>query len=252
MIKLSKNWEFNVLGIDDYNVQGKLSPYYNFIRENHNKILGDICEVGVFKGYSLLASALLLKELGSDKFVWGFDSFEGFPDYHPNDDLDKFNELHQNGTISEEHFKDVNANKAFKEFVLKKSVSVKNISTSGDFSDNSLSELEDKIRFLGLDNIKLIKGDFKNTMNESLNNLGEIKFFAGLIDCDLYEGYKTSLPFLYNRLSTGSYVYLDEYYSLKFPGARIATNEFFSSKLEKPFMHAKISGDFERWGFKKN
>ena len=135
---------------------------------------------------------------------------------------------------------------------MKKSVSVKNISTSGDFSNNSLSELEDKIKYLGIDNIKLVKGDFKNTMNESLDNLGEIKFFAGLIDCDLYEGYKTSLPFLYNRLSTGSYVYLDEYYSLKFPGARIATDEFFSSKLEKPFMHAKISGDFERWGFKKN
>jgi hypothetical protein len=37
--------------------------------------------------------ALMLKEIGSSKKVYGFDSFEGFPPvYHPNDDLRMFQE----------------------------------------------------------------------------------------------------------------------------------------------------------------
>ena len=64
-------------------------------------------------------------------------------------------------------------------------------------------------------------------------------------------GYKTSLPFLYEKLNRNGYVYLDEYYSLKFPGAKIASDEFFSSKKEKPLMHEKVNGDFERWYFIK-
>lgn len=40
---------------------------------------GDIVEAGVFQGHTLLATALLLRELGSDKKVVGFDSFTGFP-----------------------------------------------------------------------------------------------------------------------------------------------------------------------------
>jgi len=252
MIKLSKNWEFNVLGIDNFNIQEKLTPYYDFIRKNHKLIEGDICEVGVYRGFSLLATAMLLKELGSNKKIWGFDSFEGFPEYHDNDSLEKFNELYVNGIISEEHYLDFKRNQEFKEFVLKKNVDVKNISTSGDFSKNSLKDLEEKINFLELDNIKLIKGNFTDTMNDNLTEYKDISFFAGLIDCDLYKGYQSSLPFIYKRLKPGSYVFLDEYYSLKFPGARIATDEFFSLKLEKPFMHAKMSGDFERWGFLKS
>jgi hypothetical protein len=139
MIKLSKNWEFNVLGIDNFKIQGKLTPYYDFIRENHKLIDGDICEVGVYRGFSLLATAMLLKELGSNKKVWGFDSFEGFPEYHDNDSLEKFNELYVNGIISKKHYLDFKRNQEFKEFVLKKNVDVKNISTSGDFSKNSLN-----------------------------------------------------------------------------------------------------------------
>jgi hypothetical protein len=251
MIKLSKNWEFNVLGIDNFNIQGKLTPYYDFIRKNHELIEGDICEVGVYRGFSLLATAMLLKQLGSNKIVWGFDSFEGFPEYHDNDSLEKFEELYLKGLISEEHYQDCKLNQKYKEFVLKKNVDVKNISTSGDFSNNSLKNLEEKINYLELDNIKLIKGNFTDTMNDNLIENKDINFFAGLIDCDLYKGYQVSLPFIYKRLKLGSYVFLDEYYSLKFPGAKIATDEFFALKSEKPFMHNKLSGDFERWGFIK-
>ena len=65
--KIKKNWEFNVLGIDNYKKDGKLSYYYNFIEENINKIQGDLLEVGVFRGKTIISTALLLKELGSKK-----------------------------------------------------------------------------------------------------------------------------------------------------------------------------------------
>ena len=127
---------------------------------------------------------------------------------------------------------------------------VSNISSSGDFSNNSYDDLIKKIDFLKLDNIKLVKGEFKKTMIENPKNNPQ-RFCAALIDCDLYDGYKVSLPFIYNRLNRGGYIYLDEYYSLKFPGAKIACDEFFKNKSEKPEMHTRYDGEFERWGVVK-
>ena len=81
-MNLKNNWEFNVLQIYNYKNLGKLEGYFKFISDNFDILDGDICEIGVFRGYSLIATAMLLKELGSDKKVWGFDSFSGFPTYH--------------------------------------------------------------------------------------------------------------------------------------------------------------------------
>ena len=75
----------------------------------------------------------------------------------------------------------------------------------------------------------------------------DAKFMSSLIDCDLYESHKIALPFVWDRLVEGGYMYLDEYYSLKFPGARIATDEFFVNKADEPEMYSRKSMDFERW-----
>ena len=64
--------------IDDYRSQIKLSPYYEFIRKNHEQLEGDILEVGVYRGKSLLSTAMLLKELGSDKRYMGSIVFQVF------------------------------------------------------------------------------------------------------------------------------------------------------------------------------
>ena len=42
-------------------------------------------------------------------------------------------------------------------------------------------------------------------------------------------------------------IYLDEYYSLKFPGARIATDEFLNGKSAQLNMAHQTKGEFERW-----
>ena len=111
---LYEDWEFNVLGIYNYKKPGPLENYFDFIRENHLRIKGDILEAGVYQGRSLLGMALMLKELGSDKKVYGFDTFSGFPPiYHENDEFAKFEWLLGQGRISSDHFEKIKRNDVF-------------------------------------------------------------------------------------------------------------------------------------------
>ena len=251
MLTLKDEWEFNVAGVYNYRKPGPLKNYFDFIAINHEKISGDILEAGVFKGRSLLGVALMLKELGSSKKVYGFDTFSGFPPiYHENDDIDKFDDLFSNNKITEEHLSKVKKNIALRSLSNTIKPNAENISLSGDFSNNSKEVLESKIKILGLDNIVLVQGPFEDTMlSEDFANL---KLMAAILDCDLYESYHTSLSFIWPKLVHNGYLYLDEYYSLKFPGAMIATDEFFNDKKEKPYLHQTEPGDFERWAVLKN
>jgi hypothetical protein len=247
-MRLQEDWEFNVLGIYNYRKRAELRNYFDYIAENHDRIDGDILEAGVYKGRSLLATGLLLKELGSDKRVYGFDSFSGFPPiYHQFDELRTFDLLLQEGRISSGHYEKIQRNLNYRSHALPQAATLRasNVSLSGDFSRVSIEELRKKIDFLGLDNVILVSGPFADTLTEG-RSLPE-RLMAVLMDCDLYESYRVALPFIWNRLAIGGYLYLDEYYSLKFPGARIATDEFFASKDDRPQRHIIEPGDFERW-----
>ena len=103
-----------------------------------------------------------------------------------------------------------------------------------------------KIKFLGLDNIKLIDGDFNNTMSGN-SDVKPSKVLAGIIDCDLYSSYLTTLNFIYPKLVSNGLLFLDEYYSLKFPGAKIAVDEFISDKTITLKRVSNNLLDFERW-----
>ena len=247
---LVKNWEYDVLGIDNYNIEGKFSAYYNFIKLNHNKIEGDIVEVGVYRGKSLLATALLLKEIGSKKIVYGFDSFSGFPPIlSKNDKLSKFKELYDQNLITKSHLDDHNKLVDYNQLISKNKINELNISSSNDFSDANLNLLKEKIKYLNLDNIILVEGDFDKTMTKDFSKKN--KFMASMFDCDLYESYKISFEFIWPKLVDGGLVFLDEYYSLKFPGAKIATDEFLNSKGLKAEMLELKKNEFERWIIKK-
>lgn len=248
MKKLTEDWEFNVLGIYNFNKHGSLDEYFKFIIENDH-IEGDICEVGVFKGRSLIATAMMLKEMGSKKKVWGFDSFSGFPEYHENDKLEVFEALKNNGIISQEHYKKFQTNLEYLSVCGKNEVDATNISSSGDFVMTSKEFVQRRLDYLGLDNAILVEGNFTETMATTSHK--DVRFSTCLIDCDIYLSYKASLPFVWERLVKGGYVFLDEYYSLKFPGARIACEEFFKDKKDHPKKHKLVEGEFERWGVRK-
>ena len=75
MITFKKNWHYNMLGIYNLNSNGSFSNLLNFIKDNHDKIEGDIIEAGVYRGHSLLSIAKFLKDLGSKKKYMGLTRF---------------------------------------------------------------------------------------------------------------------------------------------------------------------------------
>ncbi len=249
-INLKYDWEFNSLGIYDYRKPGPHDAYFNYIRLNDSHSEGDIVEAGVFRGKSLLATALLLKEIDSPKKVYGFDSFSGFPPiYHQNDHMSKFDQLFESGDIHREHYESIKKNLAIKHYLQTEDVNASTISSSGNFSNTSKQVLNKKIELLGLDNIVLVEGNFSDTMNEEQFPM---KIFASMFDCDLFESYITTFNFVWPRLIKGGLCYLDEYWSLKFPGAKIACDQFLADHQHRMIMSPLKPGDqFERWSVVK-
>jgi len=193
--------------------------------------------------------AILLKRLGSDKIIHGFDSFEGFPEYSEFDSLDCF-EKYEDKYFGKDLVDRVRLLQKIRQAISTDKLDVKNISTSGEFTDTNYDDLVRKIKLLGLDNINLVKGSFKDTVDPFFKNFRG-KVFSANVDCDLYDGYRICLPHLWENLSSGGYIFLDEYYSLKFAGARIATDRFCEKAGIKPLLHPRQSTEFERWYIEK-
>lgn len=253
MFKFKYDYEFNLLGVENYNLSPRMIFIKKFI-ENHSNVEGDYYEFGVFQGSSIISVALIFKFLRIKKKLYGFDSFGGFPNYHKKDQFNQFNELFKKRKISKEHYKNVINFKKIKQFINKKKnkvLSPKNISTSTDFSNNSFNFLKKKIRLLKLNNIKLIKGNFEKTIPKFFKKNPKKKIFLANIDCDLYKSYELALNHAWPSLTKKGMIYLDEYYSLKFPGARIASDEFFKENKIKPKKIKGLKTDFERWYIQK-
>lgn len=246
---IDKDWNFNLLNIYNFYKSGPLEYYFKFIKKNFNKLDGDLIEAGVHNGKSLLATAIFLKKLKSKKIIYAYDSWEGFPSSYKDHPFDKFynwKKMLKQKIITLNHYNEIKKNIKILSFLKKKnSLNSFNLSSSLDFSNCSINELKNKIKFLNLDNIRLIKGDFRKTMK---SNMGPKKIMCALIDVDLYESYNISLPYIWDKLNKKGFIFLDEYYSLKFPGARLATDNFFKNKKQKPQVLTKYKFDFERWG----
>jgi len=248
-MKIYKEYELDLLGIEGPHKQSISNHrfWYEHIKKNALKKDGDIFEFGVYRGQSSITAALILKEFNSKKKIYCFDTFKGFPSKSNFDDFKNFkNKKYFNKKLQKEHKnflqlkKTLNRNKKF---------NVYNISTSGNFSKTSYEYVKEKIDYFKLNNIVLIKGDFKETVPNFFNfpPTSKIKISSCNMDCDLYDGYKIILPYVYKFLSKNGFIFLDEYYSLKFPGAKIATDDFCQKnkiKIKKCKVRDK---EFERY-----
>lgn len=246
------DWEFDLLDVYNYRKPGKLDIFVDFIRHNHARMPGDIVEAGVYRGRSLIALGLLLKEIGSSKKIYGFDSFSGFPPiYHRFDEPDMFDVLFVQGKIEKHHVEAAKKHRYWKQNLtsVAPGPTASSISTSGSFAGTNIELIRKKIELLGLDNIELVPGTFADTMDD---DRPPTHVMAAIIDCDLYQSYRDVFEFCWPRLEAGGLVYLDEYYSLKFPGARIATDEFLAGKQANLFTSQPVPpGEFERWYVRK-
>jgi hypothetical protein len=234
---------FNLLNIENFNTnKSAYQKWYKHLIQYGKKIEGDIFEFGTYQGKSLIAIAILCKKLKINKTIYGFDSFRGFPKYHKFDSLNYFNKKYFNKKLIYDH----KINLEIRKFLLNKNrINEKNISTSGSFKA-SKKELIRKINLLKLDNIKLIEGDFKKTVPEFFLNYNN-KIFSANVDCDLYEGYCIALEHIIKRLAKKGFIHLDEYYSLKFPGAKIATDTVLKKNKIKLKFYKKNSHEFKRY-----
>lgn len=74
----------------------------------------------------------------------------------------------------------------------------------------------------------------KGWIPERFAEVADREFCLAHIDVDMYEPTLDSLNFFYPRLTQHGIIVCDDYGSAKFPGARLAFDEFFAEKPEKP------------------
>jgi len=240
-----EDWEFGAGGIANPKYS-TLKRYFELIPKTVH-IPGHLAEFGVAQGNSLVTSGLILKNLASDKKVIGFDTFSGFPNYSDEDLIENFNSLADRKSITQTHFDKVRKNLNYIR-ARGSNLGVNEISNSGNFSKTSITLVKNKIKFFGLnDNIKIFSGDFTHNL---ANKIQDLTFSLILIDSDLYRGYAEILPIVWRKLNPGGYIYLDEYYSLKFPGPRIAVDKFVKES-EAKLIRLDDWLDFERWALHK-
>jgi len=178
--------------------------YYNRCFDMIRKLDGDVVECGVGMGRSIMMFAFLVKDSGGGRHLYGFDSFEGFPEPTIEDRDD-----------SPEPRK-INPQKGQYKTPL---------NHVWQFLLNNLTDTRGKRdeQFVNT-HITLIKGYFNQTL---LDYPG--KQIALLhIDCDLYEGYLTVLETFYHRVVKGGLILFDEYNLKEWPGATKAVDSFFN------------------------
>ena len=157
------------------------------------QIPGDFIETGVWRGGSVIFMRAMLQICGiTDRIVWAADSFDGMP--VPQNASDGWDMSHI------------------------------------ELLRVSLPQVKQNIARFGLldEQIRFLKGWFSETLPTA-----PIKKLAILrLDGDLYHSTMDSLMNLYDKLSPGGYVIVDDYYS--WPGCRRAVDEFLANRRLQP------------------
>ncbi len=172
-----------------------------------NGISGDLIEAGVWRGGAVIFMRGVLKAFGiSDRYVWAADSFEGLP--APDPDRFPLEAKVQAGSVIQ---------KAYRNLAV------------------SLEEVKRNFSAYGLldDRVKFLKGWFKDTLPTA--PIGALSLIR--LDGDFYESTKDGLKHLYDRLSIGGYVIVDDYGEDSWTYCRKAVDEFRSERrIEAPLV----------------
>ncbi len=175
---------------------GKLLSHYE-IYKSIIDLPGDVLELGVFKGSSLVRWATFrnLLENQESRMIYGLDSFGSFPtdNVSKSEGLD-FAKKHDNGA------------------------------GIGISVDDLKKVLEDK----NISNVELIKGNVFSTLPEFLAAHPYQKIALLHLDMDIYEPTKFALEQLWDRIVPGGALVVDDYNAIE--GATQAVDEFFKSR----------------------
>jgi O-methyltransferase len=175
------------------------------------EVEGDILEAGVWRGGASIYIKKLLDMLGQDRVLYCADSFEGMPKPKLSQDLKS-----GDGDYSEVEFYSVKLERVIENFKL-------------------FNALDDKVHF--------IKGWFSDTMPTLSENIQKISLLR--IDCDLYESTNCVLSSLYPKVSSGGFIYIDDYNS--WAGCKQAVDDFRrNQKIDTPLIQVDWSSVFWR------
>ena len=171
-----------------------------------SEIPGDIVELGVYRGASLMswANFLEIRSMGDRaKQVIGFDNWSGFNDFDekdgaPDEKFDKVVGGYDGG--------------AFREILL------------------DAIKIFDEDRFIPYKpRIILVDGDIEKTVPEFIEKNPGLRVSLLHIDCDMYQPTKVALEALWPRLVKGGVIVLDDYGIRPWEGESAAVDEYFES-----------------------
>lgn len=161
-----------------------------------NEVPGDFIETGVWRGGATIFMRAALKVLDvTDRKIWAADSFEGLPE----PDAEKY-------PLEAKAFKSAAMTRHYKHLA----VSLEEVKRNFE----AYSMLDDRIEFL--------KGWFKDTLPTApIERLAIMR-----LDGDYYESTRDALVNLYDKLSVGGYVIIDDYGEDAWTYCRKAVEEF--------------------------
>lgn len=163
---------------------------------NKKNISGDIVEIGVYKGGSMLA--MMLANNNPNRNYWLYDTFEGM-------------------TSPSEYDYDLNDYSALK--LMEQNTDVKCIATLDEVKNNINNNI-----IIKPERINYIVGDITQTKTFP-NSIAVLR-----LDTDFYESTAFELANFYNLVSSGGYVIIDDYGHWK--GCRKAVDEFLQTHPE--------------------
>ena len=195
--------------IKDYSMTTEIRMY-NLLQSlkqiKHKNIPGDYVECGVWRGGNIiLIKKFLENENIDDKKIYAFDTFEGLPE-PDNNDFDISKNISASVLLSR--------NKKDKESHLWGVCSLEEV------KKNLIKNLKD------MNNIYFIEGKVEETLDLKENIPEKISLLR--LDTDWYSSTKKELEVLYEKVSPGGVIIIDDYGH--WGGAKKAVDEFFKDK----------------------
>ncbi len=184
----------------------KFLAHYEFFRMVVD-LPGDIVELGVYRGASLMswANFLEIRNMGDrQKQVFGFDNFAGFTG------IDE-----QDGKADDKFEKELSGfdSSVFEE-ILEDAISI-----------------YDKDRFIPYKaRVKLVKGDIEQTVPKFVEDNPGLRISLLHFDCDMYRPTKAALEAFWPLVVPGGVVLFDEYGIRPWQGESNAVDEYFAGQ----------------------
>jgi len=196
----------------------KLFAKYEIFKSVLN-VNGSIVECGVHNGGGLFTWAILssiFEPTNHTRKIFGFDTFEGFPELSSIDKVEQNEHAIKNGLASDSYEE------------LQKGI-----------------QILDNWRPLGhIPKIQLIKGDFCETVSDFLHKNPHVVIAMLYLDFDIYKPTKIALEMLISRMPKGGVIVFDELNNELWPGETVAVHEVMGLNklaLKRFHFHPHIS-----------